>query len=147
LVTSQSGVSLTETVLNDRFQNVWDAGTEVNAIYSGMYLKRKISGFSGNATQKNVSVEDKRLINSVDVYQADAAKMVKLFAHRFVTVSGDTNYDVVGINEDMFKIAYYRKPIVRELAKTGDATNGEVVGEQTLECLHQWGGFWLQAVL
>ncbi len=147
IVTAQSGVSLTETALNDYFQNVWDAGTEVNAIYAPMYMKRKISNFMGNATYKTVKSDDRRLTNAVDVYEADAAKMVKLFAHRYVTVSGDTNYDVVGINEDLFKVAHLRKPFTRELAKTGDSTKGEVVCESTLECLHQNGGFLASAQL
>lgn len=146
LVTSQSGVSLTEVILNDRFQNVWDNGTEINAIYSGMYLKRKISGFTAGST-KNINSDDKRLVNSVDVYQADAAKMVKLFAHRYVTISGDTNYDLVGIDEDKIKVAYLRKPFTRELAKTGDSTKGEVVGEMTLEVRHYNAGFWTKALL
>lgn len=146
LVTSQSGVSLTETVLNDRFQNVWDLGSEVNAIYSGMYLKRKISGFTAGAT-KQIENTDRRLVNAVDVYQADAAKTVKLFAHRYVTISGDTNYDIIGIDEDKIKVAYLRKPFTRELAKTGDSTKGEVVGEMTLEVRHYNAGFYTKAVL
>jgi len=140
LVTSQSGTSLSEDILNDYLQLVWENGTEVNAIYGGMYMKRKISGFTAGAT-KQVDIKDRRLINAVDVYEADAARLVELFAHRYVTVSGDTNYDIVGINEDMFRIAYLRKPFTRELAKTGDATKGEVVAEATLECLHQHAGF------
>lgn len=141
LTTSQSGVSLTEVILNDRLQAVWDAGTEVNAIYVPMYLKRKISGFTAG-TQKNISADDRRLVNAIDVYSADAAKIVKLFAHRFVSgQSGDINNDIVGINEEMFRLAFLRKPMIRELAKTGDATNGEVVGELTLECLHDSAGF------
>lgn len=147
---SSSGTSLSESALNDFLQFVWNNGTEVNAIYCPMYIKRKISGFTSGAT-KYVELADRRLVNAVDVYEADAAHMVKLFAHRYVTVSGDyatgNNSDVVGINEEFFKIAYLRKPAVRELAKTGDATNGEVVGEQTLECYHQGAGFLLQGVL
>ncbi|MCP3684122.1 MAG: DUF5309 domain-containing protein [bacterium] len=140
LVTSQSGISLTEAILNDYFQLVWDNGTEVNAVYGSMYIKRKISAFTGGAT-KNVDVTDRRLVNSVDIYEADAASMVKLFAHRYMTVSGDVNYDVVGLNEDLFKIAYLRKPFQRELAQTGDSTKGEVVTEMTVETLHYDGGF------
>lgn len=148
LTTSQSGVSLSETMLNDYLQNVWTQGTEVNALYAPMYLKRKISGFTGNATNKFVNVDDKRLINAVDVYQSDAAAMVKLFKHRFMSgQSGDINHDLVGINEEMFRLAYLRKPIMRELAKTGDATNGEVVGELTVECLHDYAGFITQRLI
>lgn len=147
LITSQSGVSLSEAMLNDYFQNVWaNTSTEVNAVYGSMYIKRKISAFTAGST-KNVDAADKRLINAVDVYQADAASNVKLFAHRYVTVTNDTNYDVVGINEDMFKIAYLRKPFTRENAKTGDSTKGEAVTEMTLENLHHNAGFWAQAHL
>jgi hypothetical protein len=138
--TNASGISLTEALLNDRLNDVWTDGVEVNAIYCPMYMKRKISAFTAGAT-KQVDITDKRLVNSVDVYEADAAKMVKLFAHRYVTVSGDTNYGVVGINEDFWRIAYLRKPFARELAKDGDSTRGEVVGELTLECLAKDAGF------
>jgi hypothetical protein len=141
LVTSQSGVSLTEAILNNYFQNVWDVTSlEVDEVYGGMYMKRKISGFTAGST-KNVDSKDKRLINAVDVYEADAASMVKLFAHRYMTISGDTNYDILGINADMFKVAYLRKPFTRELAKTGDAAKGEVVTELTLENRHYNAGF------
>lgn len=143
--TSQSGVSLTETMLNDYFQNVDTDGTQVNALYMDMYLKRKISAFTAGST-KNFDAADRRLILAVDVYQADAASNVKLFRHRFVTVTGDTNHDLVGINEDFFKIAYLRKPMDRELAKTGDSTKGEIVGELTLECLHKDAGFFTAAL-
>lgn len=146
LVTSRSGVSLTEAGLNDYFQNVWNAGSEVNAVYSGMYIKRKISGFTAGAT-KNVETTDKRLVNAVDVYQSDAAKMVKLFAHRYMTIAGDTNYDIMGLDEEKAKVAYLRKPFTRELAKTGDSTKGEVVGELTGEVRHYNAGFLAKAHL
>jgi hypothetical protein len=70
-----------------------------------------------------------------------------LFAHRYVTVSGDTNYDMVGLDESKWRIAYLRKPFTRELSKTGDATKGEVVGELTLECLHKDAGFYTTQIL
>lgn len=146
-VTSQSGTSMTETMLNDYLQAVWDDGTQVNAIYAPIYLKRKISGFTAGTT-KFTTADDKRLTNAVDVYQADAASMVKLFKHRFMSgQSGDINYDLLGINEEFFRIDYLRKPVVRELAKTGDATNGEIVGESTVACLHNDAGFLTQRLL
>jgi hypothetical protein len=140
IVTAQSGVSFTEAILNSYLQNVWDNGVEVDAVYCGMRQKRKISGFTAGTT-KFTKVEDKRLINMVDVYEADAARVVKLFAHRHVTIAGDQGFDIVGLREDLWRIAYLRRPFERELAKTGDATRGEVVSEATLECLHQYGGF------
>jgi hypothetical protein len=135
------GASLLEAGLNNYLQGVWDDGTEVNAIYVPMKLKRVISGFTAGAT-KNVETTDKRLVNAVDVYEADAASMVKLFAHRYVYDSSfDTGYDMIGLDESKWRVAYLRKPFTRELSKTGDATKGEVVGELTLECLHKDAGF------
>ena len=145
LITNASGASLSEKTLNDYFQMVWDGtGIQVNAVYAPMYIKRKISAFSANAT-KYFTQDDRRLINAIDVYQADAASMVKLFAHRYVTTSADvsgSDYDIVGINEDFFKVAYLRKPVVTQLAKVGDSTDGEIVVEATLEAQHYNAGFW-----
>jgi hypothetical protein len=104
-----------------------------------MYIKRKISGFTAGST-KNINAADKRLINSVDIYEADAAKLCKLFAHRYVS-AGDTNHDLVGINEDMFKVAYLRKPNTIEVPKSGDWTGGAVIAELTLENAHYNAGF------
>lgn len=145
LITSQSTVSLSEKILNDLFQLVWDnTGVQINAVYGDMYIKRKISGFTAGAT-KYFTQDDRRLINAIDVYQADAASMVKLFAHRYVTVAGtDAGHDIVGINEDFFKVAYLRKPVVQQLAKVGDSTDGQVTVEATLETQHYNAGFWSQ---
>lgn len=139
LVTSQSTVSLSEKILNDLFQLVWDnTGIQVNAVYGSMYMKRKISGFTSGAT-KYFTQDDRRLINAIDVYQADAASMVKLFPHRYV--NGAAGHDIVGINEDFFKVAYLRKPSVEELAKVGDSTDGQIVVEATFEVQHYNAGF------
>ena len=136
-----SGATLTETVLNDMFESVWTgSGKEVNAVYTSMKGKRRISSFTAGAT-KNVETTDKRLVNSVDVYQSDAAKMVKLFAHRYVTVSGDytaaatPGFDVLALNEGSWAIAYLagREPKTTDLAVTGDAVSKEIVTELTLE--------------
>ena len=128
-------------MLNDYLQNVWDKGVEVNAIYAPMTLKRRISSFTAGTT-KNVDASDKRLVNAVDIYQADAAKNVKLFAHRFVTVAGtDTNNNLVGLNEDYFKVAYLRSPKNVPLAKVGDSSRAMIIGEMTLEFKHPDAGF------
>jgi len=86
--TNVSGATLVEDVLNDIFQMVWDQGGNVNAVYTPMKGKRRISSFTAGST-KNVNSKDRRLVLAVDVYESDAANMVKLFPHRHVTVSGD----------------------------------------------------------
>lgn len=136
-----SGGTLTETLLNDMFQNVWEvSGNQVNAVYTSMKGKRRISGMTAGAT-KNVEATDKRLVNSVDVYESDAASLVKLFAHRYVTVSGDytaaatPGFDVLALNEGSWAIAYLqgREPKTFDLAVTGDYQAKEIITEATLE--------------
>lgn len=140
VVTSQSGISLSEAILNTYFQLVWDNGAEVDAVYVPMTLKRRISGFTAGAT-KNVQNNDKRLVNTVSVYEADAARMVKLFPHRHVTISGDTNNDIVGLAEDYWKVAYLRKPKQIDRPASGDYKGGEIVMEATMECRNGFAGF------
>jgi hypothetical protein len=136
-----SGATLTETVLNDMFQTVWEnSGSQVNAVYTSMKGKRRISGFTAGAT-KNVETTDKRLVNSVDVYESDAASSVKLFAHRYVTIAGDytaaatPGFDVLALNEGSWAIAYLqgREPSTKDLAVTGDKTSKQILTEATLE--------------
>lgn len=131
--TAQSGVSLSETAMNSLFELAWSQGGKVDEVYVGSTLKRRISGFTANST-KNVDAEDKRLVNAVDVYESDFG-IVKLFMHRHVTVSGDTNYDFVGIQSDKFRVAHLREPRHVPLAKDGDNTKGMIIGEFTLESL------------
>ena len=133
-----SGATLTETITNDIFEAVWQQGSQVDAVYSPMKGKRRISGFTAGAT-KQVDINDRRLVLAVDVYQADAAKMVKLFPHRHVTVSGDygttstPGFDVLALTEDTWATAWYRKPFTKQLAETGDFTAKELITELTLE--------------
>lgn len=141
LTCGQSGMTFNESRFNEFLQSVWNAGTEVNAAYVPMVIKARIASWVGSATNKNVSVTDKRLVNSVSVYEADAARMVKIFPHRHINQGVTTGFnDVVLINEDLFRVAYLRKPWDRQFGKAGDSTDGEVGAEFTLECLHQHGG-------
>lgn len=146
LTTSQSGVSLSETILNDYLRDVWNQGANVDVIAVPMALKRRISGFNGLGGTKFYNQDDKRLVTPVEIYESDASsKPIKLIAHRFVTVSGDANNDVVGIEMDHFATAWLREPKVRQLAKTGDAENRQVIGEFTLEARNQYAGFYAAA--
>lgn len=145
--TAQSGVSLSETILNDYLQNVWTEGADVDLVLAPMKLKRRISGFNAGGS-KFYNQEDRRLVVPIEVYESDASsKPIKLVAHRYVQQSGDTNYDIVGIETDKFAVAYLREPKVRSLSKTGDAENRQVIGELTLECRNDLAGFIARAHL
>lgn len=148
IVTSHSGVSFSETHLNDSLAAVWEQGANVDVIAAPMVLKRRISGFNANGATKFYNQDDKRLVLPIEIYESDASsKPIKLLAHRYVTVSGDTNNDVVGIEAEHFATAWLREPKVRPLAKTGDAERRQVIGEFTLEARNQYAGFLRQAHL
>ncbi len=137
--TAQSGTSLSENMLNDYLGTTWEQGGEVDEVYVGKTLKRRISGFTAGST-KNVQADEKRLINTVEVYESDFG-MLKLFKHRYVTQSGDNNLDIVGIEAARFRVALLRAPKHEALAKTGDAVKGHIVGEGTLEYLAEKSSF------
>lgn len=133
LATSQSGVSFSENTLIAYLGNAWANGGRVNALYVGRTLKSRISGFTaGNV--KNIDASDKRLVNSVNVYESDfGAPLIKIFLHRYVTTSGDTHNDIVGLDETTWATAWFRKPFNKDLAPTGDAEKGMLIAEGTLE--------------
>lgn len=142
LTTSQSGVSLSEAILNSYLQNVWTQGANIDTIAVPMTLKRRISGFNGNGATKFYDQADKRLVTPIEIYESDASnKPVKLVSHRYVTISGDVNFDIVGVEMDHFATAYLREPKIRPLAKTGDSERRQIVGEFTLEARNQYAGF------
>lgn len=144
VASNYGSATLTETMLNDAFQAIWTNGEEPNAVYTSMTGKRRISGFTGpSGTQRQVPLTDRRLVNAVDVYSSDAAKLVKLFPHRHVSVLGDyattasVSFDVLALNENYWATAFYRRPFTQDLAITGDYTAKEIIAELTLEALQQ----------
>lgn len=137
--TSQSGVSLSENTLNDYLSNAWDDGGRPTDLFVGAALKRRISGFTANTT-KFTDSSDKALVNVVDTYVSDFG-VVRVNLHRYMTVSGDTNRDIIGLQSDKFRVAYLREPQHTPLAKTGSATKGMIEGELTLEYLAEKSSF------
>lgn len=145
VATAQSGVSLSENMLNDYVQNSWNQGGKPTDVYVGARLKRRISGFTGNATRQVMS-EDKKAVNVVDTYISDFG-VLRIKLHRYIWQSGDNNYDIIGIQPDKFRVAYFREPEHTSLAKTGSATNGMIEGELTLEYLAENSSFKTTALL
>ena len=146
--TAASSTSMTESIFNDYLGLVWEnTREEVDEVYGDLYMKQKISGFTAGNTKVTRS-DDRRLVNAVDIYESDAAQLVKLFKHRYanLSVSGtsvvsNVGHTLVGIKNDKFKIAYLRKPFMVDLAKNGDSDRAEVITEYTLECLNPLAGF------
>jgi hypothetical protein len=142
LATSRnSGTSLSETEFQDMHQHSWEKGGTDNAfdlVLVPFNLKRKIDGFTAGAT-KYVDQSDKKLTQPVAIYETSAG-VARVMQHRFVpgtnasvsTAASSANA-FIGIKEDLYKVAYLRKPFKEMLAKDGDRENGQIVGEFTLE--------------
>lgn len=132
-----SGTSLSETEFQDMHQDSWTQGGTENSfdlVLVPFGLKRKIDGFTAGAT-KYVDQSDKKLTQPVAIYETSAG-VARIMQHRYVDSAAATpGPRFLGIKEDLFRVAYLRKPFREMLAKDGDRENGQIVGEFTLEYL------------
>ena len=137
-----SGTSLSETEFQDMHQVSWEQGGSENSfdlVLVPFGLKRKIDGFTAGAT-KYVDQSDKKLTQPVAIYETSAG-VARIMQHRYVPSSyswgslASPSSMFLGIKEDLFRVAYLRKPFREMLAKDGDRENGQIVGEFTLEYL------------
>jgi hypothetical protein len=120
--------------MNGLLQLTWSGsnGETATDAYVGAFLKRKISAFAGRAGS-TVQVGEQTAVNSIDFYISDFGE-VAIHLHRYVFVSGtDATQRFLAIRPDKYAIAFLREPHLEELAKTGDSTRGQVIGELTLE--------------
>lgn len=131
--TVNSGSSLGETIFNNLLEAIYSSTDDVaTEVYCGGTLKRDISGFTANQT-RNVSADDKRLVNAVDVYESDFG-IVKSFLHRDVP-NGANAKMVVMINPAYHAISYLtgRRTMMEQLPKAGDSERYHIITEATLE--------------
>ncbi len=146
-LTTGSGVSLSETMLNSYLQNAWAAGGVVDAVYVGGTLKRRISSFV-NTNTRFIEADSESVNNVINIYESDFGR-VEVDKHRYVTVAGDVGNDLIGIQKDKWAVAHLRgrEPHYEDIAKTGDSTKGMIIGELTLEGRAQNSSFYTQALL
>lgn len=131
---ANAAVAFTETLMNDYFGQVWGTSAKSpDAVYVGAKGKRVISGFTAGST-KFTQVADKRLINTVDVYESDFG-VVKLFLHRFINdvLAAASTGNIAILTEETWAIADLRAPNNFDAPKGGDYEKGAIIGETTLE--------------
>ena len=131
----------TETLFNDYMGQVWAAGGNADAVYVGAKLKRVISGFTAGST-KQIDAKDKRLVNSIDVYESDFG-VVKLFKHRFIdsVLAAVSTSNIAILTESTWAIANLRDPQSKDAPIGGDYEKGAIVGEFTLEGRYEAANF------
>jgi hypothetical protein len=139
---ANAAANFDETLMNDYFAQVWGTSAKApDAVYVKALGKRVISGFTAGST-KFTQVNDKRLINTVDVYESDFG-VVKLFLHRFIddVLAAASTGNIMILREDTWAIADLRSPNNFDAPKGGDYEKGAILGETTLEGRYEKANF------
>ena len=120
----------TEAMLESAIDLTWNSGGDPTMVLAGSFNKRKMTGFTGNATRYK-DADDRSVINAVDVYVSDYGEL-QIVPDRYLRTR-----DVLIIDPDFWSVDYLRPVQSRELAKTGDATTHQIIVEFTLAALNE----------
>jgi hypothetical protein len=117
--------ALTVGALNSALQGAWEDGGDPRDIFVGATQKAAIDGFSSIAT-RFVDIDRKSqatITGAANVYVSDfGTHTVRL--HRYMRSSVVLNLDL-----DYWALAFYRRPFMEPLAKTGDAEKRHMLAE------------------
>lgn len=128
----QSNV-LSETMYNDFLQLVYNEGGDIDKVFVGSWLKRKISGFTASAT-KNINAEDKRLTNTVSMYDGDFGTQ-QILKSRELNSTGASTAAMFGITSSQWRFGWLRRPMMQDVPLDGGDQDEFVLrGEGTLVC-------------
>lgn len=120
--------ALTNAVLNQALMGAWAQGGNPTKILVGATQKTAIDGFTGQAT-RFVDVAkgaQASIVGAANVYVSDYGTH-QVILHRYMRSS-----IVLCLDDDFWAIRWLRKPLKRELAKTGDGTKYQIICEWAL---------------
>jgi hypothetical protein len=127
---------ITEALLNDILQAMWEAGANPDTVLAPPAQKRKISAFTdaGRLTI-NANADQKKVTMTVRILETDFGT-VAIVPERFIAATGsDPFYDTLAVYEKGKLDVLTFRPVKREeLAKTGDSTKYMLVAEKSLRC-------------
>ena len=124
--TSNDSLALFEEKFNDMFDQAFETGHNMNTVFVGGKLKRRISKLSTKVT-RNIDAEKKTQILVINVYDSDFGTM-NIVLDRYVPDTTILAVDISG-----WKTAYLRRFKQFPLAKVSDSTRAAIVGELTLD--------------
>lgn len=132
---SATTVALTEAIYNTNLAAIWKAGGYPTVTLVGSYQKQQISGFTSNV--RRIEADERRLVNSVDVYESDFG-MIMIRLHHLLNDNKPGYVVNLGVMELWVKA--WLRPVNRiELAKTGSSDQYKIEAELTLESRNQAG--------
>jgi hypothetical protein len=124
--------ALTEIMYNDLIFDIWTSGGDAKVTYCTGSLKRQISSFTNGVT-KTIEAKAKWHHSRVDVYEGDFGTQ-KILPHRYMPTN-----TIAALDLNLWALAWLRKTKHTPLAKTGDFSWGEIVGEAALEAREEAG--------
>lgn len=117
--------------LKSQIREVWNNGGDPKVIMVGGFNKTQVSGFTGIATlyrEASATANGTRIIGAADVYVSDFGE------HRIVPNRFQRDKTAFVFDMDYWAVAYLRKFVQYEIARTGDAEKRQVLSEYTLVC-------------
>jgi len=119
---------LTSTNLNLALQGAWSNGGDPSIILSSAAQKTQIDGFTSIATRfvDVDSATQSPIIGAANVYVSDYGRHTVVL-HRYMRTSV-----ILCLDPNYWAIAFLRRPMARELARTGDGTKYQIIAEATL---------------
>ena len=127
---------ITEEILNDVLQSMWELGANPDTVLAPPAQKRKISKFTDDGRLTiNANASEKKVSMTVRILETDFGT-VAIVPERFIAATGTgTYYDSLPIFEkSKLEVVTFRPLKREELAKTGDNTKYMLVAEKSLKC-------------
>jgi hypothetical protein len=127
---------ITEELLNDTLQAMWQLGANPDTVLAPPAQKRKISAFTDDGRLTiNSNADQKKITMTVRILETDFGT-VAIVPERFIAATGsDPYYDSLAIYEKSKLDVLTFRPLKREeLAKTGDSTKYMMLMEKSLRC-------------
>jgi hypothetical protein len=123
--------ALTVGQLNAALQGAWEDGGDPRVILVGASQKRAIDAFTGVATRFIDAAPNKQapIVGAANMYVSSFGSPHMVTLSRYVRASV-----VLCLDPEYWAVAYLRKPQMKDLAKTGDATKKLIVTEFGLVC-------------
>ena len=120
--------ALSSTSLNYALQGAWSNGGDPSVVLCTANNKTQIDSFTSIAT-RFVDVDaatQSPIIGAANVYVSDFGRHT-IVLHRYMRTS-----TVLCLDPNFWAIAFLRRPMARELARTGDGTKYQIITEATL---------------
>jgi hypothetical protein len=126
--------TLTVGNLNMALAGSWEDGGDPRTILVGARQKQNIDGFTGVATRMIDTSPNKQasIVGAANMYVSSYGSPHMVVLSRYVRDSV-----VLCLDPEYWAVAFLRKPQIKDLAKTGDATKKLLVTEFGLVCRNE----------